>query len=127
MMLLLKLKMSVRDRHFFRSGALFPSVKEAPWYVMYREGCYSNFNFFDSKQFRVLFVQIQNILQKFKSGPSKKGRPPRVKDHHCVLSLLPHSYCSPAEKKTWSENSAFNAESYADQGRKSTAFGVEIG
>ena len=63
MMLLLKLKMSVRDRHFFRSGALFPSVKEAPWYFMYREGCYSNFNFYDSKQFRVLIIQIQKCLQ----------------------------------------------------------------
>ena len=26
-----------------------------------------------------------------------------MKDHHCVLSMLLHSYCSPAERKTWSE------------------------
>jgi hypothetical protein len=26
-----------------------------------------------------------------------------VKDHHCVLSLLLRTYCSPADNKTWSE------------------------
>jgi hypothetical protein len=39
----------------------------------------------------------------FNSGPSKRGRPPGVKDHHCVLSLLLHTYCSPVDNKTWSE------------------------
>jgi hypothetical protein len=105
MMLFLNLKMYMRDRHFLRSGALFPSVREAPWYVMYREGCDADFISaisLNRMSFEYLLSRFK-LFYKFKSGPSKKGRPPRVKDHHCVLSLLLHSYCSPAEKKTWSE------------------------
>ena len=39
----------------------------------------------------------------FKSGCGRKGRPPKVKDKHCVLGLLLHTYCSPADGKTWCE------------------------
>ena len=105
MALLLKLKFYLKDRNFLRSAALFPSVREAPWYVLYREGCDSDLLSATSltrSSFEYLLSRFK-LFYKFKSGPSKRGRPPRVKDHHCVLSLLLHSYCSPAEKKTWSE------------------------
>lgn len=105
MVYLLKIKMYMRDRHFLHSAALLPSVREASWYVMYHEGCDSDLISATSltrRSFRYFFSRFK-LFYKFKSGPSKKGRPPRVKDHHFVLSLLLHSYCSPAEKKIWSE------------------------
>jgi hypothetical protein len=105
MMQFLKLKMYMRDRHFLRSGAQFPSVREAPWYVMYREGC-DSYCILAISLTRTIFKYLLSkfkLFYKFKSCPSRKGRPPRVKDHHCVISLLLHSYFSPAEKKTWSE------------------------
>ena len=102
---LLKIKMYMRDRYFLHSAALLPSVREAPWYVMYHEGSDSDLVSATSltrRSFEYLLSRFK-LFHKFKSGPSKKGRPPRVKDHHCVLSLFLHSYCNPAEKKTWSE------------------------
>ena len=102
---LLKLRMYLRDRHFLRASSLFLSVKEAPWYIMYRNGSDSELISVISltrNSFEYLLSKFKMFF-KFKSGPNKKGRPPRIKDHHCVLSLLLHSYCSPAEKKTWSE------------------------
>ena len=105
MVLLLKIKLYVRDRNFLHSAALLPSVREAPWYVMYREGCDLDLLSATSltrRSFEYLLSRFK-LLYKFNSDPSRKGRPPRVKHNHCVLSLLLHSYCSPAEKKTWSE------------------------
>lgn len=80
-------------------------VKESPWYVMYREGQDSDLIAAISlsrASFEYLVSRFK-VFYKFNSGPNKKGRSPRVKDHHCVLSMLLHSYCSPADKKTWSE------------------------
>ena len=102
---LLKMRMYLKPRHFLHASALFKSVREAPWYVMYRDGTDSDF----ISAISLTRASFENLLSNFKryysfnTGPSKKGRPPRVKDHHCVLSLLLHTYCSPAENKTWSE------------------------
>lgn len=102
---LLKLRMYLKPRHFLHASALLKCVVQAPWYVMYREGSDSDFITAISltrDSFEYLLSNFKNHYV-FNSGPSKKGRPPRVKDHHCVLSLLLHTYCSPAENKTWSE------------------------
>jgi DDE superfamily endonuclease len=102
---LLKMRMYLKPRHFLHASALFKSVLEAPWYVMYRVGSDSDF----ITAISLTRSSFENLLSSFKryytfnSGPSKRGRPPRVKDHHCVLSLLLHTYCSPADNKTWSE------------------------
>ena len=102
---LLRLRLYLRDRIFLRSGALLPMVRESPWYVMYRDGQDTDLIAAISLSrgsFEYLLSRFKNFY-KFKSGPNKKGRSPRVKDHHCILSMLLHSYCSPADKKTWSE------------------------
>ena len=102
---LLKLRMSVKARHFLHSNALLQCVVQAPWYVMYRNGSDSDFISAISltrDSFELLLSRFK-LFYVFQSGPGMKGRPPRVKDHHCVLSLLLHTYCSPAENKTWSE------------------------
>lgn len=48
------------------------------------------------------FKNLVNITF-FLSGPGRIGRPPRVRDKHCVLAIVLHFYCSPAEGKTWQE------------------------
>ena len=76
-----------------------------PWYVMYREGSDSDLIAAISltrASFDLLLSRFK-LFYKFHSGGSKGGRPSRVRDHHCVLSLLLHTYCSTAESKTWSE------------------------
>ena len=102
---LLKLRMSLRSRHFLHADALLQCVVHAPWYVMYRNGSDSDLISAISlsrESFEYLLSRFK-LFYVFHSGPGMKGRPPRVKDHHCILSLLLHSYCSPAENKTWSE------------------------
>lgn len=102
---LLKLRMTIKSRHFLHSDALLQSVVQAPWYVMYRNGSDSDFVpaiSLTRDSFERLLLSFK-LFYVFHSGPGMKGRPPRVKDHHCVLSLLLHTYCSPAENKTWSE------------------------
>ena len=102
---LLKLRLTLKSRHYLHSNALLQCVKQAPWYVLYRNGS-------DSDLISAISLtrdSFEHLLSRFKlfyafhSGPGMKGRPSRVKDHHCVLSLLLHTYCSPAENKTWSE------------------------
>lgn len=103
--LLLKLRMYVKDRHFLRSEALLSSVRKSSWYTLYAEGRDSDFIATTSltrASFDYLLSRFK-LFYKFHSGPHKSGRPSRVRDHHCVLSLLLHSYCSPADRKTWSE------------------------
>ena len=103
--LLLKLRMYMRDRHFLRSNALLSTVKKSSWYTLYAEGRDSDLIATISltrASFELLLSKFKQFYI-FKSGPRKPGRPPRVRDHHCVLSLLLHSYCSPADRKTWSE------------------------
>ena len=102
---LLRLRLYLRDRTFIRSAALFSMVRESPWYVMYKDGQDSDLIAAISLSrgsFEYLLSRFKDVY-KFKSGPNRKGRSPRVKDHHCVLSMLLHSYCSPADRKTWSE------------------------
>ena len=84
MALLLRFKFYLRDRNFLHSAALFPSVREAPWYVLYRDGCDSDLLSAISltrSSFEYLLSRFK-LFYKFKSGPRKRGRPPRVKDHH---------------------------------------------
>ena len=105
LLILLRHRMHCRDRHFLRSQALFLSVNQCPWYVMYREGSDSDLIAAISltrASFNLLLSRFK-LFYKFHSGGSKDGRPPRVRDHHCILSLLLHTYCSTAESKTWSE------------------------
>lgn len=103
--LLYRKRMYLKERNFLHSAALFKSVVEAPWYKMYRDGSDSDFVAATSLT-RASFEYLLTEFKKhyiFHSGPNKSGRPSRVRDYHCVLSLLLHRYCSPAENKTWSE------------------------
>jgi hypothetical protein len=104
-MKLFRIRMSLRERNYLSSEALFKSVEESSWYTMYANG---------NDEFLVNVISLNRqsfeyLLQTFKtfyiikSGVGKSGRPHRMKDHHCVLALLLHSYCSPAENKTWCE------------------------
>ena len=73
-----------------RSTALLPTVMRSPWYTLYAKGRDSDLIATISltrASFDLLLSKFK-LFYKFKSGPSKSGRPPRVRDHHCVLSLL---------------------------------------
>jgi hypothetical protein len=55
---------------------------------------------------RASFEQLLGAFKLFyinESSSKKGGRSPCVKDHYCILGLLFHTYCSPDERKTWSE------------------------
>lgn len=99
------MQLSLRDRHFLHSDALLKNARQAPWYVLHRDGS-------DSDLIAVISLtrlSFEKLLAAFKlnyivrSGTTRGGRPPRVKHHHCVLGLLLHTYCCPSEHKTWSE------------------------
>lgn len=103
--LLLKFRMYLKERNFLRSSALLSTVRKSPWYTLYALGRDSDFIATVSltrASFELLLSRFK-LFYKFNSGPNKRGRPSRVRDHHCVLSLLLHSYCSPADRKTWCE------------------------
>ena len=103
--LMLKIRMYLKERHFLRSSALLSTVRKSPWYTLYDHGRNSDFIATISltrASFELLLSRFKRFY-KFNSGPTKAGRPSRVRDHHCVLFLLLHSYCSPVDRKTWSE------------------------
>lgn len=106
MVKLIYLKLTLRDRYKLHSKALLKNVSDSPWYTLYANGDDSDLITAISLT-RASFEKLLDafkIFYIFKSDVNKKGgRTPRVQDHHCVLGLLLHTYCSPAERKTWSE------------------------
>jgi hypothetical protein len=96
-----KARASVRTRHFLRSGDLHTSVSLSPWYKLYRDGsdaAFINVTSLDRASFNYL---LEHFKKEYRFA--RTGRPSRIKDHHCVLGLLLHTYCGTAERKTWSE------------------------
>ena len=69
---LLKMRMYLKPRHFLHASALFKSVREAPWYVMYRDGTDSDF----ISAISLTRASFENLLSNFKryysfnTGPS---------------------------------------------------------
>lgn len=97
--------MTIRDRTYLHSEALLRNVEDCPWYTLYKNGNDEAFILTTSLS-RVSFEFLLVSFKKFyitKSGYGRPGRPQRVQDKHCVLVLLLHRFCSPAENKTWSE------------------------
>ena len=104
-LLLLRVKISIRERNKLHSRALLFNVSASPWYTLYEYGS-------DEDLIAVVTLSrdsFELLLKEFKkhykmySGAGRVGRPPRVRDHHCVLAVLLHSFCSEAESKTWQE------------------------
>ena len=98
----MKFRMYLKDRHFLRSSALLTTVKKASWYADGRDSDLIATISLTRDSFEMLLSKFKQFYT-FKSGPRKSGRPPRVRDHHCVLSLLLHSSCSPVDRNTWSD------------------------
>ena len=92
----------IRERNRLTAASLMPVVAGTPWYHMYR---YAN----DPSLINVISlprIAFEDLLKEFskhyivKSGTSKGGRPPRVKDKHAILSILLHYYTGTMEYKT---------------------------
>jgi hypothetical protein len=86
-------RLYLKERNFLHSAALLNSVIEAPWCKMYRDGPDSDFIAATSltrASFECLLTEFKKHYV-FHSGPNKSGRPSRVRDYHCVLSLLLHT------------------------------------
>jgi hypothetical protein len=99
---LIYLRMTIRDRFKLNSKALLKNVSDSPWYTLYANGDDSDLVTCISLT-RASFEQLLGAFELFyifKSSSKKGGRSPRVKDHHCVLGLLLHTYCSPAERRS---------------------------
>jgi len=100
-----RLKMVIRERNFLHSNALLPTVTLSPWYILYNNGSDSDFINITT----LTRAGFQNLLTEFnknyivKAKPGRPGRPPRVKDNHCVLAILLHFLGSQADSKTWQE------------------------
>ena len=105
LLLLQRWKNSIRLRTKLHSSCLLRSVTLSPWYKLYATGTDEeligviSLNRFG---FELLLSEFKKHY-KIKSGPGKRGRPRRVRDFHCVLAIILHSFCSPAESKTWQE------------------------
>jgi hypothetical protein len=102
---LIYLRMTIRDRFKLHSKALLKNVNDSPWYTMYANGDDSDLVTCISLT-RASLEQLLGAFKLFyifKYSSKKGGRTPRVKDHHCVLALILHPYCNPAERKIWSE------------------------
>ena len=100
--LMIRLRMTIRERNYLHSHCLLRFVQESAWYKLYRDGG-------DSDLINVVSVNrngFERLLSEFrkhfswKSGTEKGGRPPRCPDKHCALALVLHSYCSEAGQKT---------------------------
>jgi hypothetical protein len=104
-LMLMRCRYSVRERNYLHSYSLLPSVRLSPWYVLYNNGSDEDFMAVTSLH-RNGFEKLLSEFRKhyiIMTGTGRKGRPPRVRDHHCILAILLHGFCSAAESKTWHE------------------------
>jgi hypothetical protein len=103
--ILLRIRSSLRVRNVIRSISLPHDQEQSAWYLIYSNKDASTF---------VSVVSIppcafDDLLSHFargyivKSGPGKRGRPPRIVAKHAVLALLLHFYTHPTEHKTLCE------------------------
>lgn len=104
-LLLLRARYFLKSGVFLHSHALMNSVTDSPWYIIWRNGTDNDFLSITSltrRSFGYLLTKFKDEYV-FNWTTRRGGRPSRVRDYHCVLSILLHSYCSPAHDKTWSE------------------------
>ena len=100
-----RLRTVVRQRCCLHSPALHQSLNMSSWYTLYHNGADPDFISVTSlsrEWFHILLLEFRRHYV-MKTGAGKRGRPPRVRDTHCVLAALLHSFCSPADQKTWCE------------------------
>ena len=104
-LLLQRWRSTIRLRTKLHSSCLLASVTLSPWYKLYATGtdeemiCVTSLN---RNGFETLLREFKKHYR-IRSGPGKIGRPRRVRDFHCVLAIILHSFCSPSECKTWQE------------------------
>lgn len=106
---LLRIRSLLRERNVVSSQSLPTDQEDSVWYKIY------------ATQDTHAFISVVSVppaafallLEKFeqyyivKSGPGKRGRPPRVTHKHAVLALLLHFYTHATEHKTLVEVFAF--------------------
>jgi len=103
--ILLRIRSSLRERNFIRSISLPCDQEQSAWYHIYSTRDVSTFISVVSIPPR----EFDDLLNSFahyyivKSGPGKRGRPPRVVAKHAVLALLLHYYTHATEHKTLCE------------------------
>jgi hypothetical protein len=101
----MRIRLLLRDRNNLQASSLFDSVTDCSWYIIYHYG--SDADFLDTV--KITRDSFDILLQEFskhyviRSGPGRLGRPRRMRDKHCILALLLHTYCSAGERVTWSE------------------------
>jgi hypothetical protein len=98
-LVLLRLRMLVRERNDLSSAALLSDQSMCPWYQTYQSRHAGSF---------IVLVSLppgpfDYLLSRFsrhyvvQSGAGRRGRPPRVHAKHCVLAMLLSFYTNPCE------------------------------
>jgi hypothetical protein len=102
---LLRIRSSLRVRNAISSVSLPADQESSAWYIIYKsrdEGTFINVVSIPPADFDDLLYHF-NRHYIVKSGPGKRGRPPRVVAKHSVLALLMHFYTHATEHKTLCE------------------------
>ena len=101
---LFRIRMALKERNYLIASSLIEPTF-SPWYNIYERrdrGSFISVVSIDPNTFDYL-------LEKFsahyivKTGPGKRGRPPKFVNKHAVLACLLHSYTAAVENKTLCE------------------------
>jgi hypothetical protein len=104
LLLLLRARMTVQSRNYLVTGALC-HPQDSPWHVLYQSrdpGSFVCVVSIDPDTFDYI-LQVFNRHYIVKSGPGKRGRPPKFIYKHAVLGCLLHYYSAAVEHKTLCE------------------------
>ena len=100
-LLLLRIRATLRGRHYLTSGAL-QQPQDGGWYKLYM--CGSDANLINQIGIeRSAFDELISVFARHyavSSGFGRPGRPHRIHDKHAVLGLLLSYYCGTQEMKT---------------------------
>jgi hypothetical protein len=99
-LLLLRLRLSIRSRHYLTRASLI-DPQMSPWHQMDAERdrmSFINLLSIDPSSFDDLFSFFERFYV-FESREGSRGRPPSV-DKRMALAILLEFYCAPIERKT---------------------------
>ncbi|KAE9158672.1 hypothetical protein PF004_g31801, partial [Phytophthora fragariae] len=103
MIALLRIRLTMRERNYLTASVLI-SPSQSPWSVMFARQDDSAFMVTVSLPVRE-YVLLAAFARHYevKSGPGKRGRPPRLQNKNNVLACLLHFYTAAVEAKTLCE------------------------
>ena len=102
--MLLRIRLTLKERHYLTCSSLV-DPEQSPWHTLYQNRNVSSFIVVVSLDPDTFDLLLKEFARHYvvKSGPGKRGRPPKLLLKHAVLGCLLHFYSAAVEPKTLCE------------------------